>query len=86
MDPGALAKVGILCSVPLEEVRTMIASGGPVFCELAGPTRRRCSSISHGWPSRKMTANARRMGSNSREQTVCHWVSWPPSVYSDKHT
>lgn len=33
----ALPKVGILCSVSLEEVRAIIASGDPVFREMASP-------------------------------------------------
>jgi pimeloyl-ACP methyl ester carboxylesterase len=36
----ALPKVGILCSFSLEEVREMIASGNPVFRELANPNWR----------------------------------------------
>jgi hypothetical protein len=33
----ALSKVGILCSFSLEEVQEMIASGNPVFREMASP-------------------------------------------------
>jgi pimeloyl-ACP methyl ester carboxylesterase len=36
----ALPKVGILCSFSLEEVQAMIASGDPVFRELASPNWR----------------------------------------------
>jgi pimeloyl-ACP methyl ester carboxylesterase len=36
----ALPKVGILCSFSLEEVQEMIASGQPLFRELASPTWR----------------------------------------------
>ena len=36
----ALPKVGILCSFSLEEVQAMIASGNPVFRELASPNWR----------------------------------------------
>jgi hypothetical protein len=36
----ALPKVGILCSFSLEEVQEMIASGNPVFREMASPNWR----------------------------------------------
>jgi pimeloyl-ACP methyl ester carboxylesterase len=36
----ALPKVGILCSFSLEEVQAIIASGNPVFREMASPTWR----------------------------------------------
>jgi pimeloyl-ACP methyl ester carboxylesterase len=36
----ALPKVGILCSFSLEEVRAIIASGNPLFREMAGPNWR----------------------------------------------
>ena len=36
----ALPKVGILCSLSLEEVRAVIASGNPLFREMAGPNWR----------------------------------------------
>jgi pimeloyl-ACP methyl ester carboxylesterase len=36
----ALQKVGILCSFSLEEVQAIIASGNPVFREMASPTWR----------------------------------------------
>jgi pimeloyl-ACP methyl ester carboxylesterase len=38
-NPGseALPKVGVLCSLSLEEVRAIIASGNPLFREMAGP-------------------------------------------------
>jgi pimeloyl-ACP methyl ester carboxylesterase len=36
----ALPKVGILCSFSLEEVQALIASGNPLFRELAGPNWR----------------------------------------------
>jgi pimeloyl-ACP methyl ester carboxylesterase len=36
----ALSKVGILCSFSLEEVQEMIASGNPVFREMASPNWR----------------------------------------------
>jgi pimeloyl-ACP methyl ester carboxylesterase len=36
----ALPKVGILCSLSLEEVQAIIASGNPLFREMAGPNWR----------------------------------------------
>ena len=36
----ALPKVGILCTLSLEELQAMIASGNPVFSELASPSWR----------------------------------------------
>jgi hypothetical protein len=36
----ALPRVGILCSLSLDQVREMIASGNPVFREMAGPSWR----------------------------------------------
>jgi hypothetical protein len=35
-----LPKVGILCSLSLEEVQAIIASGNPLFREMAGPNWR----------------------------------------------
>jgi hypothetical protein len=35
-----LPKVGILCSFSLEEVQAIIASGNPLFREMAGPNWR----------------------------------------------
>lgn len=37
-DREALPKVGVLCSLLLEEVQEIIASGNPVFREMASPT------------------------------------------------
>ncbi len=36
----ALPKVGILCSLSLEEVQAIIASGNPLFREMVGPNWR----------------------------------------------
>jgi pimeloyl-ACP methyl ester carboxylesterase len=44
----ALPKVGILCSFSLEQVQAMIASGDPVFRELASPNWRFVDPASHG--------------------------------------
>ena len=46
----ALPKMGILCSVSLEQVQTMIASGDPVFRELASPNWRFVELPTGHWP------------------------------------
>jgi len=46
----ALPKVGILCSISLEQVQAMIASGDPVFRELAGPGWRFVELPTGHWP------------------------------------
>jgi pimeloyl-ACP methyl ester carboxylesterase len=46
----ALPKVGILCSITLEQVQEMIASGDPVFRELAGPNWRFVELPTGHWP------------------------------------
>jgi pimeloyl-ACP methyl ester carboxylesterase len=46
----ALPKVGILCSISLEQMQAMIASGDPVFRELAGPSWRFVELPTGHWP------------------------------------
>jgi pimeloyl-ACP methyl ester carboxylesterase len=46
----ALPKVGILCSISLEEMQAMIASGGPTFRELAGPNWQFVELPTGHWP------------------------------------
>jgi hypothetical protein len=45
-----LPKVGILCSFSLDEVHEMIASGDPVFRELASPKWRFVELPTGHWP------------------------------------
>jgi len=51
-DPAreTLPKVGILCSISLEQVQAMIASGDPVFRELAGPNWQFVELPTGHWP------------------------------------
>ena len=45
-----LPKLGILCSLSLDQVQEMIASGDPVFRPLAGPTWRLVELPTGHWP------------------------------------